>query len=40
MSRARLNVGSWGKIRTRKVQDNPRRYEASGRVRVTAIRVD
>ncbi|WP_414121435.1 tyrosine-type recombinase/integrase [Corynebacterium nuruki] len=40
MSRARLNVGSWGKIRTRKVQDNPRRYEASGRVRVTAVRVD
>ena len=40
MSRARLNVGSWGKIRTRKVQDNPRRYEASGRVRVTTSRVD
>lgn len=36
MSRARLEVGKWGKINTRRLPGKGRKYEASGRVRVKA----
>lgn len=36
MSRARIDVGKWGKINTRRIPGSARKYEASGRVRVRA----